>query len=135
MDLEIHPLQIKTKSAEGKTHIYLDRIRYYIRIDIVYLADLLTLQVRFPECRRNDKEVVLGSASKERMKIWTIATRRNNITINLNGMRVLNAEYINNCSSEYEITRVHFYEEGEKASEYRILEAGMHIDFPSHLHI
>ena len=131
VDLEAHPLQIKTKSDWGYTRIYLQddnrKYRYNIRVDINYFEDPLTLRLQFGNCPKNDTEVVLRSASKERIKIWTIVARRNNITVNLNGMRVLDAEYISqNCFSEYEITHVVFYEKSRNSSEYRILEAGMY---------
>ena len=133
MNLEARPLQIKTKSDEGVTHLCLDSkcCSCDIWIDIIYyhFGNSLILQLRFRNCSTSsyDRQVELGSTSKERIKIWTITTRKNNITVNLNGMRVLNAEYNKNCSSsEYEITHVHFYEIIRTFSEYRILEAGMH---------
>ena len=128
VDLEAHPLQINTKSDWGYTRIlFYEDFYYNIRVDINYFEDPLTLRLDFFDCPNNDTEVLLGSASKERIKIWTIVTRRNNITVNLNGMRVLDAEYISqNCFSEYEITHVVFHEKSRNSSEYRILEAGMY---------
>ena len=132
MNLEAHPLQIKSQSDEGITHLCLDSkcCSCDFVIDIFYhFGNSLRLQLRFWHCSTSsyDRQVELGSTSKERIKIWTITTRKNNITVNLNGIRVLNAEYINNCSSsEYDITHAHFYEKFRNSSEYRILEAGMH---------